>query len=93
MNRLHAAKVLPYIKAYAENKDVQFRINTQSAWKTGIDLSFNSEDTEYRIKPTTVKVKLFKYQDEHIAAVQESSWSLVGQAVPVSDVYELEVKE
>jgi hypothetical protein len=53
MNRERAKELFPIIKAYAEGKDIQFRLD-DDGWHDVVEslaLTFPAEDYEYRIKP------------------------------------------
>ena len=64
MTREEANELLPIIRAFAEGKTIQVRINNDSSWTDLLDTKLEISNLyEYRIKPEQ-KYRPFKNQEE-----------------------------
>ena len=64
MTREYIKIMMPIIKAFAEGKTLQYRVNKENnEWKDIDNPSFNDAPSEYRIKPKP-KYRPFKSQEE-----------------------------
>ena len=63
MTREQAKRMLPFMRAYAEGKTIQFRAHINDEWKDIKELVLNRFTGEYRIKPKP-KYRPFKSQEE-----------------------------
>ena len=70
MNRRHAKEFLPIIKAYAEGREIQYKLmhESEDKWED-IEAPIWSPNCQYRIKPEPVEKWLIIGKDEFVAGI------------------------
>lgn len=101
MNRDRAKKLLPIIQAFAEGKEIQFRlidddVNFREDWldlpkDERLIVTFPADDYEYRIKPEPREFWVVLEEDEPVLVRRrcQSVWVEAGrQCIKVREVLE-----
>lgn len=62
MNREQAKAILPFVQAFADGKEVQYRTHPTTPWHTPNVLAFEAPADNYRIKPKVSKYRRYMYR-------------------------------
>lgn len=90
INSKNAVEYLPFVKAMAEGKQVQCR-GSNGVWSDNDKFSFSLAPCDYRIKPETIKVRLYRYDHDKrvysVSSAMSALWKTVHAAATGGELW------